>query len=113
MCFIGDTLARYIDRSEQKEVNFSCPCIHVEVDVQNSLSKYIQLSLDKWKHIYVIYYEKIPFKCNFCSEKNHFAKEYKEKTQSNQPSQEKEEQWEQVIRKNQMRRKIFLLQSPR
>jgi hypothetical protein len=73
---IGDTIGKYIDRSEPKSAMFSCTRICVEVDLEKGLPEAIKLSLDDWTHIQKLDYEKIPFKCKMCHEYGHFARNF-------------------------------------
>ena len=71
---IGNTLGKYVDKSEPKAPMFSYARICVEVDLEKGLPKAIMLSIDGWNHLQTVDYEQIPFKCKFCHEYDHFAK---------------------------------------
>ena len=71
---IGNTLGKYVDKSEPKAPMFSCARICVEVDLEKGLPESIMLSLDGWSHLQTVDYEQIPFKCKFFHEYGNFAK---------------------------------------
>ena len=71
---IGNTLGKYVDKSEPKAPMFSCARICVEVDLEKGLPESINLSIDGWTHLQTVDYEQIPFKCKYCHEYGHFAK---------------------------------------
>jgi hypothetical protein len=53
---------------------FSYSHICVGVDMGKDLLEVIQQTLDSWKHIQPMNYDKIPFKCKQCHEYGNFAK---------------------------------------
>jgi hypothetical protein len=71
---IGNTLGKFIDRSEPKDGLQACARLCVEVDLEKGLPEAIQLNLDSWSYIQQVDYEQIPFKCKICHEYGHFAK---------------------------------------
>ena len=48
---IGNTLGKYIDKSEPKPLMFSCGRIFVEVEFEKGLPKAINLSIEGWNHM--------------------------------------------------------------
>lgn len=94
---IGNTVGKYIDRSEPKDNMQACARIRVEVDLGRGLSEAIKLKVDEWCHIQQLDYEQIPFKCKVCHEYGHFANRCPKII--NVGSEEEERQWETVKKK--------------
>ena len=65
---IGNTLGKYVDKSEPKALMFSCAPICVEVDIEKKFPESINLSIDGWNHLQTMDYEQIPFKCKYFHE---------------------------------------------
>ena len=51
---IGNTLGKYIDKSEPKAPMFSCTRICVEVDLEKGIPEAINLSIDGWNHMQTV-----------------------------------------------------------
>jgi hypothetical protein len=64
---------------------FTCVRIYVEVDLENIISKAINLTLDGWSHLQPLDYEQIPFKYNYYHEYGHFLKDCKSKIYTQPP----------------------------
>ena len=90
---IGNTLGKYVDKSEPKAPMFSCARICVEVDLEKGLPESIMLSLDGWSHLQTVDYEQIPFKCKYCHEYGHFAKFCPKKPEKPSPENPSSEGW--------------------
>ena len=90
---IGNTLGKYIDKSEPKAPMFSCARICVEVDLEKGLPKAINLTIDRWNHLQTMDYEQIPFKCKYCHEYGHFAKSCPKKPEKSNPEENPKEGW--------------------
>ena len=91
---IENTLGKYIDRVERKE-QYSCARICVKVDLEIGFPEAIRINVADWSHIQELDYEQIPFKCRFCHEYGHFARNCKKKTEVDLVS-DKPNQWKQV-----------------
>ena len=91
---IENTLGRYIDKVERRD-QYTCARIWVEVDIKIGLPKSINLTVADWSHIQELDYEKLPFKCRYFHEYNHFSQHCK-KTIEETPKKSKGEQWKQV-----------------
>ena len=92
---IGNTLKKYIDKSEPKPPMFSCARICVEVDLEKGLPEAINLSMNGWNHLQTVDYGKILFKCKTCHEYGHFAKFCPKKIWTEEGESQKEE-WNEV-----------------
>jgi hypothetical protein len=95
---IGNTLGRYIDRTEPREGIQACVCLCVEVDMEKGLPEVIQLDLDNWWYIQKVDYEQLPFKCKACHEYGNFVNNFP-RTKIDQPEERDQEQWKQTKRK--------------
>ena len=58
----------------------------------------INLNMEGWKHLQMVDYEKIPFKCKVCHEYGNFDKYFKKKIQSEEGEITREE-WNEVSRR--------------
>ena len=103
---IGNKLRKYINRAERKD-QFSCARICVEVDLEIGLHEAINLTVADWSYIQELDYEQIPFKCRFCHDYDHFAKNCKKGTKDD--LEKEKPQWTQIQKmgqSNQTKRKI-------
>ena len=96
---IGNTLGKYIDKSEPKAPMFSCARICVEVDLEKGLLEAINISIEGWNHLQTVGYEQIPFKCKYCLEYGHFAKPCPKKPKKPNSEDNHEEIWNVASRK--------------
>jgi hypothetical protein len=71
---IGNSLEKYIDRTEPREGIQACARLCVEVDLEKGPPEAIQLTLDDWSYMQQLDYEQIQFKFKACHEYRHFTK---------------------------------------
>lgn len=88
---IGNVLGKYIDQAVRKD-QYSCARICVEVDLEEGLPEAIKLSVARWTHVQELDYKQLPFKCRYCHEHGHFAKNCKKKIEE-QAAKTSEDQW--------------------
>jgi hypothetical protein len=86
---IGNTLGTYIDKVEPRDGMLACACICVEFDLEKGFPEVIQLTLDDWKHIQLVDYKQLPFKCKQCHEYGNFAKKIPKEFNSRQRTSRK------------------------
>jgi len=108
---IGNKLGRFLDSVEPKGGQITCARICVEVNLEKGLPEAIKLSLGEWCHIQELDYEQIPFKCLRCHAYGHFAKSCPKVPEEQGPV--KEDDFQQVNRRRQPRRKDPLPQAPK
>ena len=80
---IGNSLGKYIHKSELKGPLVSCLMICVEVDIEKGIPEIVSVCLDGWEHAQKVDYEKLPFKCKKCHEYGHFVKNCLKAVQEN------------------------------
>jgi hypothetical protein len=60
---IRNTLVTYINKVKLRGEMFDCAPIHVKIYLEKGLLEEVQLTLDNWKHIQLVDYEQLLFKC--------------------------------------------------
>jgi hypothetical protein len=73
---IRNALRTCIYNIEPRYGTFACICICVEVDLEKGLLEAIQLTLDNSKHIQLVEYDHIPFKCKQFHGYGNFVKNF-------------------------------------
>jgi hypothetical protein len=90
-----------------------CACICIEFSLEKGFLEAVQITLDNRKHIQLVDYEKLPFKCKKCHEYGHFTKNYPKNIVIEQVSQEKDEKWKQVEKKRPNNKQVVIASQPK
>ena len=75
--------------------------------METGLPREINLTIANWCYIQELYYEQIPFKCHFCHDYGHFARNCKKRLEDD--LEKEKPQWTQIHKSgqsNQTKRKI-------